>query len=193
MDSIDKEVTASKDIFRKVPEKSLVERDDEVIDLGIDSSTRKEIAAYLYKAMADSHVLQLKIARYYWNVKGPIAHGLKHLWKDLARDLAELQDGLGLRIRALSFEVPSSLLEFLELSEIREHGPVQTSENMLRDLVAGHALLAKNLKQAFPALERASDRATMDVLAHHIAFHETSMRTLTSCLQEAELPLGLPS
>lgn len=191
---------ASHNIFRQVPEALLVEWDDEVTDLGMDPALRKEIAAHLYKALADSHVLQLKTLRYYWNIKGPIAHGLKHLLKDQARKQEELQDSLGLRIRALSFEVPFSLLEFLELSEIRERGVVHTAEQMLRDLAHGHSLLAKNLKYAFLPLERAGDRATMDVLTHHIAFHEISMRTLLSSLQQDELSSwqggearGLPS
>jgi starvation-inducible DNA-binding protein len=173
-------------IFRQVPEALLLERDDEVTDTGIDPALRKEIAAHLYKALADSHVLQLKASRCYWNVKGPIAHGLRHMLKDQVREQIELQDSLGLRIRALSFDVPSSLLEFLELSEIRERGPVHTAEQMLKDLVSGHALLVRNLKSAFPILERASDPATMDVLTHHIAFHESSMRALLSTLQQEE-------
>lgn len=191
---------APQHIFRQVPEALLVEWDDELTDIGMDTDLRKEIAAHLYKAMADSHVLYLKTSRYYWNVKGPIAHGLRHMLKDMVREQIEMQDGLGLRIRALSFEVPSSLLEFLELSEIRERGQVHGAEQMLRDLARGHALMARNLKRAFPVLERADDRATMDVLTHHIGFHETSMRNLLSCLQQedrerwAELKeRGLPS
>jgi len=177
-----------RDIFRQVPESLVVERDDEITDLGMEPQTRREIAAHLYKALADSHVLQLKASRYYWNVKGPIAHGLRHIWKDQVREQIELQDSLGLRIRALSFDVPYSLLEFLELSEIRERGSIVTAEQMLRDLAEGHSLLTRSLKHAFPVLERSGDRATMDVLAHHIAFHESSMRTLLSCLQQESNP-----
>ena len=177
---------AVQNIFRMVPEALLVEWDDEVADIGIQPVMRKEVAAHLYKAMADSHVLLLKTSRYFWNIKGPIAHGLKHLLKEQERQQYSLCEGLGLRIRALSFEVPSSLLEFLELSEMRERGPVHTGEQMLRDLAAGHAMIARNLKGAFPLLERAGDRATMDVLTHHIAYHETSMRQLLSSLQLEE-------
>lgn len=165
----------------------MVEWDDEVSDVGIEPELRKEIAAHLYKAMADSHVLQLRGYRYFWNIKGPVAHGLRHMLKEQMREQISLQDGLGLRIRALSYEVPSSLLEYLELSELRERAPLHTSEQMLRDLAAGHALLTRNLRAAFPLLERAADRATMDVLTHHIAFHETSMRQVLSCLQQEEM------
>lgn len=183
------------DIFRKVPESLLVEWDDEVADTGLVAAHRREIGAHLYKAMADSHVLELKCWRYYWNVKGPISHGLKAMLREQALGQRELLDGLGHRIRALSFEVPSSLLDYLELSEIRERGMGGKNAGlMLKDLAAGHALLVRNLKAAVELLERAGDRATLDVFARHIGFHEGSMRLLLSCLQAEEPPPeGLPS
>lgn len=183
------------DIFRKVPESLLAEWDAEVSDTGISPARRRELAAHLYKAMADSHVLELKAWKYYWNVKGPISHGLKAMLKEQAREQATLREGLGQRIRALSFEVPSSLLEFLELSEVRERGlPMHSAELMLKDLAAGHALLVRGLKAAGPALEAAGDLATLDVFTRHIGFHEGSMRLLLSCLQvEAPGPSSLPS
>lgn len=185
------------EIFRKVPEALLVERDDEVSDTGLTTAHRKEIAAHLYKALADSHVLELKCRRCFWNVKGPISPGLKGMLKEQAREQGNLLESLGQRIRALSFEVPSSLLDYLELSELRERGiSVLGAELMLKDLAAGHALIVRNLKAAVPALEHAGDRATLDVFTRHIGFHECSMRLLLSCLQAEEMAgeaKGLPS
>lgn len=185
------------DIFRKVPETLLVEWDLEVTDTGLSAASRKEIAAHLYKAMADSHVLELKCRRYFWNVKGPISHGIRAMLKEQAIEQGHLLESLGHRIRALSFEVPSSLLDYLELSEIRERGiPLAGADAMLKDLAAGHALIVRNLKAALPILESAGDPATLDVFTRHIGFHEGSMRLLLSCLQAEEAastePKGLP-
>ncbi len=58
-------IPPSQDIFRQVPEALLVEWDEEVTDIGIPHELRKEIAAHLYKARADSHVLCLRVSRYY--------------------------------------------------------------------------------------------------------------------------------
>lgn len=172
------------EIFRKVPESLLSQWDDEVSDTGLSLGHRKVIAAHLYKAMADSHVLELRAWKYYWNVKGPVSHGLKAMLKEQACEQAALREVLGQRIRALSFEVPSSLLEYLELSELRERGQrLQSAELMLKDLAAGHALLVRELKAAAPALEAAGDLATLDVFTRHIGFHEGSMRLLLSCLR----------
>lgn len=189
---------ARPDIFRKVPETLLAEWDEEVADTGLAPADRREIAAHLYKAMADSHVLELKCWRYFWNVKGPVSHGLKAMLREQAKAQRELLEGLGQRIRALSYEVPSSLLDYLELSEIRERGTgARNAGLMLKDLAAGHVLLVRNLKAATETLERAGDRVTLDVFTRHIGFHEGSLRLLLSCLQadgpEGPRPGGLPS
>lgn len=186
------------EIFRKVPEALLVEWDDQVTDTCLSPAHRKEIAAHLYKAMADSHVLELKCRRYFWNVKGPIAHGIRALLKEQASEQGHLLESLGHRIRALSFEVPSSLLDYLELSEIRERGiPLTGADAMLKDLATWHALIVRNLKAALPVLENAGDPATLDVFTRHIGHHEGSMRLLLSCLQAEEgafaEPKGSPS
>lgn len=178
------------DIFRKVPDSLLMEFDEEISDTGLNASDRKEVAAHLYKAIADSHVLELKCRRYYWNVKGPSSHLLKSMLLDQANRQSQLIEGIGQRIRAHSFEVPCSLLEFLELSEIRERGvPVHGVEMMLKDLAAGHELMVRNLKAAIPLLEVSGDLPSLEVFTRHIAFHEDATRQLLSCLQYDRLSL----
>lgn len=166
----------------RVPEILRVVREESLVDeSGAEGrgGLRKELAAHLYKNIADTYVLRLKTAKYFWNARGPWSYSLRKLLEPQYKEQSSALKHLALRIRALAFEVPGSLIEFLELSEIRERKGTLDTSAMASDLIAGHEILVRNLRSSLEAFERAGDAASVTAIGRQLASHEKSVWMLS--------------
>jgi len=154
------------------------------IDIGISTKDRKEIATGLGKLLADTYSLYLKTHNFHWNVTGPMFQTLHLMFETQYNELALAVDLVAERIRALGFPAPGTYSEYAKLSSIKETAGVPKAKDMIRLLVEGQEAVVRTARSIFPAVERATDEATADLLTQRIQLHEKTAWMLRSLLEK---------
>jgi starvation-inducible DNA-binding protein len=154
------------------------------IDIGIKEGDRKEIADGLSRLLADTYTLYLKTHNFHWNVTGPMFNTLHLMFETQYNELATAVDLIAERIRSLGFPAPGSYKAYAKLSSIEEAEGVPSAEEMLAQLVKGQESVVRTARAVFPAVERASDEATADLLTQRMQLHEKTAWMLRSMLEQ---------
>ena len=154
-----------------------------LIDIGIAEKDRRRIAEGLSRLLADNYTLYLKTHNFHWNVKGPMFQTLHLMFMDQYNELWIALDLIAERIRALGFPAPGTNSEFAKLTSIPETAGVPEAKEMVRLLVQGHEAVAKTARKIFPAVEKASDEPTADLLTQRLQVHEKTAWMLRSLLE----------
>jgi starvation-inducible DNA-binding protein len=153
------------------------------IDIGINESDRKQIAEGLSRLLADSYTLYLKTHNFHWNVTGPMFQTLHLMFETQYNELALAVDLVAERIRSLGHYAPGSYADYGALSSIQEAKGVPVAKDMIAQLVQGHEAVAKTARGIYPAVEKAHDEATADLLTQRIQLHEKTAWMLRSLLE----------
>ena len=154
------------------------------VNIGIDESSRREIADGLSKLLADTYTLFLKTHNFHWNVTGPMFQSLHVTFETQYNELFLASDAIAERIRSLGFPAPGSYSEFSKLTAVKEATTVPKANEMVRQLVEGHETLARTARSIFPAAEKGADEATIDLLTGRLDVHEKTAWMLRSMLEE---------
>jgi starvation-inducible DNA-binding protein len=152
------------------------------IDIGIEASDRKEIADGLSKLLADTYTLYLKTHYFHWNVTGPMFQTLHLMFETQYTELALAVDLIAERIRALGYPAPGSYSAYAKLSSIPETTEVPKATEMLKLLVEGQEAVCRTARSIYPAVEKASDEPTADLLTQRLQLHEKTAWMLRSLL-----------
>jgi starvation-inducible DNA-binding protein len=152
------------------------------INIGINPKERAEITAGLSRLLADSYTLYLKTHNYHWNVEGPLFNTLHLMFEQQYTELAQAVDIIAERIRALGEPAPGSYAAFSKLSSIDEEDQVPDAETMIANLVKGQEAVVRTARSIFPAVERANDEPTADLLTQRMQIHEKNAWMLRSML-----------
>ena len=153
------------------------------IDIGIDHDDRKKITEGLSRLLADSYTLYLKTHFYHWNVTGPMFQTLHLMFETQYTELAIAVDLIAERIRSLGEYAPGTYSAFAKLTSIKQSENVPGASVMIEDLVKGHEAVVRCARQVFPAVEKAHDEASADLLTQRIQLHEKTSWMLRSLLQ----------
>lgn len=155
------------------------------IDIGIGIGERKEIAEGLSRLLGDTYLLYIRTHGYHWNVTGPQFNTLHLMFEAQYTELSLAVDLIAERIRALGFPAPASYAEFTRLSSISEDEDAPGAAEMVRRLVKGQEAVVRTARSVFPAVERAGDEATADLLTQRLQIHEKTAWMLRSMLEAA--------
>jgi starvation-inducible DNA-binding protein len=155
----------------------------QVIDIGISEKDRAKIAAGLSRLLADNFALYLKTHNFHWNVTGPMFQTLHVMFETQYNELWTALDAIAERIRALGFPAPGTPGAFERLASIPETEGVPSAQEMIRLLVEGHEAVARTARKIFPAVEKASDEPTADLLTQRLQVHEKTAWMLRSLLE----------
>lgn len=154
------------------------------IDIGIASEERAAIASGLSRLLADSYTLYLKTHNYHWNVTGPHFNTLHTLFEQQYGELAIAVDDIAERIRALGYRAPGSYAEFSQLASVEEETGEPNAMEMVRRLVLGQEAVVRTARSVFPAVEKAGDEPSADLLTQRMLVHEKNAWMLRSLLAE---------
>ena len=155
------------------------------INIGISEKDRAAIAGGLSKLLADTYTLYLTTHNFHWNVTGPMFNSLHAMFMAQYTELWNAVDPVAERIRSLGHVAPGSYAQFAKLSSLKDAPalPPKAME-MVRILMAGHEAVARTARSLFPAVEKASDEPTADLLTQRITVHEQTAWMLRSLLEE---------
>ena len=154
------------------------------VNIGIDETSRKEIADGLSRLLADTYTLYLKTHNFHWNVTGPMFQTLHLMFEQQYTELAMAVDLVAERIRALGFPAPGSYSDYARLSSISEATGVPKAEEMIRQLVEGQEAVARTARSVFPVVEKVNDEPTADLLTQRLQVHEKAAWMLRSLLEQ---------
>ena len=152
------------------------------INIGIPDAERATIAKGLSKLLADSYTLYLKTHNYHWNVTGPMFNTLHLMFEQQYTELAAAVDLIAERIRALGHPAPGSYKAYASLTSIEEEEGVPDAQQMIRQLVLGQETVTRTARELFPAVDKASDEPTADLLTQRMQVHEKNAWMLRSLL-----------
>lgn len=153
------------------------------IDIGISEKDRRKIAEGLSRLLADNFTLYLKTHNFHWNVTGPMFQTLHLMFEQQYNELWLALDAIAERIRALGMPAPATAAEYAKLSSIAETQGVPEAKEMVRILVEGHEAVARTARKLFPAVDKASDEPTADLLTQRMQVHEKTAWMLRSLLE----------
>jgi starvation-inducible DNA-binding protein len=154
------------------------------IDIGITPEDRKAIAEGLSRVLADTYTLYLKTHNFHWNVTGPMFNTLHLMFEQQYNELALAVDLVAERIRALGFPAPGTYKAYARLSSIEEAEGVPSAAEMIAQLVKGQEAVVRTARSVFPAVERANDQPTADLLTQRMQVHEKTAWMLRSLLEQ---------
>ena len=154
-----------------------------MIDIGISAKDREKIADGLSRLLADNFSLYLKTHNFHWNVTGPMFQTLHLMFEQQYNELWLALDAIAERIRALGFPAPGTPSQYSRLSSIPETVGVPDAKEMVRILVQGHEAVARTARKIFPAVDKASDEPTADLLTQRMQVHEKTAWMLRSLLE----------
>jgi len=157
---------------------------NQAIDIGISNDDRAKIAEGLSRLLADSYTLYLKTHNFHWNVTGPMFNTLHLMFETQYTEMAQAVDLIAERIRALGYPAPGSYAEFAKLSSIKDAQGAPKAEDMIRELVAGQEAVVRTARAVFPAVEKASDEPSADLLTQRMQVHEKNAWMLRSLLEK---------
>lgn len=152
------------------------------IHIGIDEKARKEIANGLSHLLADTFSLYLKTHNFHWNVTGPQFNSLHLMFEAQYNELWLAVDAIAERIRALGSPAPGSYSAYARLSSIPEAKGALSADAMIRQLVEGQEAVVRTARSIFPAVDRAHDEPTADLLTQRMQVHEKTAWMLRSLL-----------
>ena len=154
------------------------------IDIGISEADRTTIAQGLSHLLADTYTLYLTTHNFHWNVTGPMFNSLHNMFMLQYTELWNAVDPVAERIRALGHPAPGSYAQFGQLTSLPDAPttPPKAAE-MLAILAQGHESVARTARNLYPAVEKAHDEPTADLLTQRIGVHEQAAWMLRATLE----------
>lgn len=156
----------------------------EKINIGISEKSRRDIVDGLSKFLADSHVLYMMTHNFHWNVKGPMFNTLHNMFMQQYTEQWMALDEIAERIRALGLPAPGTYEEYFKIASIKEVPGVPKATDMIKHLVKAQEATAKTARAVFPAVEKAGDQPTTDLLTRRLEIHEKTSWMLRSLLED---------
>jgi len=153
------------------------------IDTGIAAKDRAKIAAGLSKLLADTFTVYMKTHNFHWNVTGPMFNTLHLMFETQYTELWTATDLIAERIRSLGHYAPGTFAEFAKLASIEETPGQPKAEAMIRLLVEGNEAVVRTARAVFPAVDKANDEPTADLLTQRMQVHEKNAWMLRSLLE----------
>ena len=143
----------------------------------------KKVAHELSKVLADTFTLYQKTHGYHWNVRGPTFRSLHLLFEEQYNEIWTSVDDIAERIRALGAIAPQGVSALGNLTSIKDGDPSGSSEDMLKDLKAGHETVIATLKNLVEVSEEAGDVSTADLATQRLTAHEKHLWMIKATLE----------
>ena len=154
------------------------------IDIGITEQDRSAIVQGLSHLLADTYTLYLTTHNFHWNVTGPMFNSLHNMFMLQYTELWNAVDPVAERIRSLGHAAPGSYAQFGQLTSLPDAPatPPKAME-MVAILAQGHEAVARTARSLYPAVEKAHDEPTADLLTQRIGVHEQAAWMLRALLE----------
>ena len=142
------------------------------MNIGIESSKRKNIAEHLKVLLADTYTLYLQTHNFHWNVTGSRFRELHLMFEEQYNELALAVDEIAERIRTLGVAAPGTYRAFASLSSIEELEGVPPAEDMIAILNQSHEAVVRTSRKALKVAQNAEDESSAALISDRMRVHE---------------------
>lgn len=147
-------------------------------NIGITNKNIEVTIQYLNILLATEMTLYTKTRKFHWNIYGDSFMEHHKLFEEHYKVLEKSIDEVAERVSKLGKNVIGTMLEFSELSLIREHpGKYQSGIHMIEELLTDHEILIIELRKCINKTSD-NDAGTSDLLTSLMKEHETMGWTL---------------
>ena len=151
--------------------------------IGVNENGRRTVADALSAVLADTYTLYLKTQNFHWNVTGPHFKHYHEMFGEQYEELAEANDEIAERIRALGFHAPGSFSAFAKLKSLDEAGDnVPDASEMIRQLMSDHEALSTRARKVLEAAQGVGDEVTGDMMIERMTSHDKTAWMLRASL-----------
>ena len=151
--------------------------------IGVSEEGRRAVADALSGMLADTYTLYLKTQNFHWNVTGPHFKHYHEMFGEQYEELADANDEIAERIRALGFHAPGSFKAFLALSGIDEAGDnMPDAGEMVRQLMVDHEALSLRARKVLETAQGVGDEVTSDMMIERMTTHDKTSWMLRASL-----------
>ncbi len=152
------------------------------VKIGISDKNCSQIVKHLSVIMSDTYLLYVKTQNFHWNVTSPLFPSLHLMFESQYEELQGAVDVLAERIRALGHFSPGSFAQFTSFGNIKESTKVPSANDMLKQLLADHELLCREIRDAIPVIQKMGDEVSGDTLIERLTQHEKTAWMLRSSI-----------
>ena len=138
------------------------------------------VASALTAVLKNAYALYYKTQNYHWNVEGPTFASLHALFEDQYNELRTEIDDVAELIRGLGRKVTVSLADIAGSNGIGEVNARSSADEMLADLVDGHAAVEDTLLAALDAAKSAGDEVVAGFATEGLTRHRKTKWMLKS-------------
>lgn len=140
------------------------------------------LSHYLNQLLSNTYALALKTKNYHWHVKGPNFYSLHKFLDEQYGDLTEAVDRIAERIVQLGDHAAATLPQLQELSTLSDGNSKLSSQSMLADLLADHAIIIKQLREILTHITE-HDAATDNLICDRLEEHEKMSWMLAASIE----------
>ncbi|MHC5352640.1 Dps family protein [Myroides sp. LJL115] len=144
------------------------------LNIGLSQDIRKTTVETLSKLVADEFVLFTKTRSAHYNIEGIDFHAMHVFFEEQYTQIEENVDAIAERIRQLGFYAPSSLKQYIELTQLKE--VTNTSDNKssfwIKELLNDHETIINFLRDNIETINDVNDIGTADFLTALLESHE---------------------
>ena len=136
--------------------------------LGLDEKKTSNTVQELNILLADYHLYYQKLRNYHWNVIGKNFFDLHEKFEELYDDAKIKVDEIAERILTLRYQPTSNLSEYLEKSNLKESKSDLSDSQMIKNLLADHGTILKQMRKVVDVAEKGGDEGTIDLIGAYI-------------------------
>ena len=136
--------------------------------LGLDEKKTSNTVQELNVLLADYHLYYQKLRNYHWNVIGKSFFDLHEKFEELYDDAKIKVDEIAERILTLRYQPASNFSEYLEMSNLKESKSDISDSEMIKNLLADHTTILKQMRKVIEVAEKGDDEGTIDLIGAYI-------------------------
>lgn len=156
-----------------------------MVNIGINESDRKQSAQLLNNLLANEFLLYTKTLKFHWNVKGQFFHDLHKLFEAQYLQLFQTIDEVAERAQFLGFDALGTLTEFQHHATLIETaGQNPTAKSMVKELLADHEAIIRQLREDAQKVLELNDDGTNDFMLGLMQQHEKTAWMLRALLAD---------
>ena len=144
------------------------------------------LAFHLHRGVGNSFVLYTNYKHYHWQTQAPRFRDLHLVFGDFALDVLGSLDDLANRIRLISEEPPTHLLDAMDLARVAAAAPHSSLRGMIEEGVRNVQLMVEQLREASGVARAYDDHGTIEVLTNLIHVYERQKWWLRDILAKRE-------
>lgn len=130
--------------------------------------------------LADHFTLYIKTQNFHWHLKDPLFASMHPFLGTLYKDLLDFIDPLGERLLTLGLHAPSSLADFLRLTQISESKAESNLDTIISTLIEDHKKMIETAEKIRHTATLDNDIVTDDMMIERIAYHQKTLWMLQS-------------